>query len=110
MKTFLLRLLLMLVLVYGLCALAFGLLLYPTGERPDVGTILGDFNADVGALFRPKAAPAPGPGAGTPSSAAGDASTNLDRLRGDVGADLDLSMDLGRILVPGTTAHLQKQA
>lgn len=91
MKTFLLRLIVTLIVLYGLGAVAYGLLHYPSGERPDVGGVLGDFTRDLGSVFKRKepANPVPAaPDSGGPGS--------LDRLRGDA----HLSLALSRIVIP----------
>ena len=106
MKTFALRLLVTLAVLYALGALAFGLLHYPPGERPDVPTIVGDYTSNLCAVFRRKPSQARAPDAATPDPSADSSSSSLDRLRGDVGLDLGLSLALSQIIVPETSAHL----
>jgi hypothetical protein len=102
----LVRLIVVLVVLYGLGAVAYGLLHYPSGDRPGVGTILGDFHRDVLGIFRRKSS-AEGPPAPAPTNRP---TSSLDRARGDLTADLDLSLALSQIVVPETSAHLQAKA
>ncbi len=104
MKTFLLRLVVTLIVLYGLGAAAYGLLHYPSGERPDVGGVLGDFSRDLGSVFRRKESANPAPAAsngpalgaeGQPVPGAG-ALPSLDSLRGDS----HLSLGLALIQIP----------
>jgi hypothetical protein len=99
------RLLLGLVVLYGLGAIAYGLFHYSSEDRPDVGTILADFHRDIGDLFRSKPSSNPSPAARRP-----EGPSSLDRLRVDAGLDLDLSLALSEVVVPGTSAHLQARA
>lgn len=99
MKNFVLRLILTSLLLYALGAVAYALLHYPPGERPDVGGILGDYTKALGSVFSraepersvPPAAPSPGPEAPRPGGLA-----SLDDLRGDT----HLSLGLSQVLVP----------
>ncbi len=74
-----------LIVLYGLGAVACGLLHYPSGERPDVGGILGDYIRDLGS---PEAHGAAGP-EGNPLS-------SLEGVRGD----FHLSLALSQIYIP----------
>jgi len=102
MKTFLLRLILTLIVLYGLGAAAYGLLHYPSGERPDVGGVLGDFTRDLGSVFQRKAPATPSvslvPYAESEEGKKGlpVSLPSLDRLRGD----LHLSLGLALIEIP----------
>lgn len=98
MNKFLLRLLVTLIVLYGVGAVAYALLHYPAGERPGVGDVLGDFTRDLNAVFRSKepARPVvPGPGSPAPTAAGApelDASTSLDDAR--------LSLSLSQVRIP----------
>lgn len=91
MKTFLLRLVVTLIVLYGLGAVAYGLLHYPSGERPDAGGVLGDFTRDLGSVFKRKEPAKPAP---APTDSGG--LDSIDRLRGDA----HLSLALSRIVIP----------
>lgn len=93
-----------LIVLYGLGAVAYGLLHYPSGERPDVGGILGDYTRDLGSLFRPKEperravpkSPSLAPEAHGAAEPEGNPLSSLDRLRGD----FHLSLALSQIYIP----------
>ncbi len=95
MKTFVLRLVVTLIVLYGLGAVAYGLLHYPSGERPDVAGVLGDFTRDVGSVFRRSGSTPPAPAApassGEPTIDSGPRVT-LDGLRGDSHLSLTLAL------------------
>lgn len=101
MKTFVLRLLVTLITLYGLGAVAYGLLHYAPGERPDVGGILGDYTRDLGALFcRSSSEPARPPSSLAPTpDTPGQPPPERDGLA-ELADDLSLSLALSRVHVP----------
>lgn len=107
MKRFLLKLLVTLIVFYGLGGVAYGLLRYPAAERPEVGQILSDYTRDLSAVFRrkePEAPPAPKPA--VPPKGESATHTSLDELTGD----LTLTMPLAQIIVPGSLDRLPRES
>jgi hypothetical protein len=100
MKRFLVRLVVTLIVLYGLAAVAYGLLHYPPGERPDVGGVLSDFTNDVGSLFlRRKSAPTARSGSDAPAPGAPERLENVSGVSFD-GGDARLTLPLAHIMVP----------
>jgi hypothetical protein len=108
MKRFLLRLLVTLVVLYGLGAVAYGFFRYPAAERPEVKTILADYTSDLAAVFvrREPNEPAPAPPPAPESPPAPRESLGTPGAMDDLRGDLALTLPLAQVVVPGSLDRL----